>query len=365
MKKLLPQKWVSLILPLIAGLGMNGLVHAQAWTLKFELDGQEVVGTSLFNSPEKVLVLGVDGQIWEFAPSEAQNYAKVSDGFTPFSQSQVRGELLREFGGQFEVTGTGHYLVVHPPGQRDRWANRFEELYRSFQGYFTSRGFRVEPPQFPLVAVVFPTFNDYARHSARLGVRVTPGMVGYYSSRTNRVLMYDIVAGREDDEFSQENAATMVHEATHQTAFNAGIHSRTAIQPKWIVEGLATMFEAPGVWNSAVYRRASDRINRGRLDWFQDYAAKSRSAGSLKSLIESDRIFARRPDVAYSESWALCFYLVETDPRSFARYLSTVAARPPGSDYPAAQRIADFEAAFGSNWDMLEARFLRYIQGLK
>ncbi|MCC9606941.1 DUF1570 domain-containing protein [Blastopirellula sp. JC732] len=365
MKKLLPHKWLFIFLPLIAGLGSSSQVDAQSWTFRFDLDGQEVVGTSLFNSAEKVLVLGVDGQIWEFAPSEAESYAKVADGFTPLSQSQVRGELLREFGNQFEVTGTGHYLVVHPPGQRDRWANRFEELHRSFQGYFTSRGFRVAPAQFPLVAVVFPTFAEYAKHSAKLGVRVTPGMVGYYSGRTNRVLMYDISAGQEDDAFWEENAATMVHEATHQTAFNAGIHSRTAIQPKWVVEGLATMFEAPGVWNSAVYRRASDRINRGRLDWFQDYAAKSRPSGSLKSLIESDKIFGKRPDIAYSESWAVCFYLVETDPRNFARYLSTVAARPPGSDYSAAQRIADFESAFGSNWEMLEARFLRYIQGLK
>ncbi|EAQ82194.1 DUF1570 domain-containing protein [Blastopirellula marina] len=365
MKKLLPHKWLLMLLaPIASGAAANS-AQAQAWTLRLDLDGQEVVGTSVFNSPEKVLVLGVDGQIWEFAPSEAKNFAKVADGFTPWSQSQVRGELLREFGNQFEVTGTGHYLVVHPPGQRDQWANRFEQLHRSFQGYFTSRGFRVAPAQFPLVAVVFPTFAEYAKHSAKLGVRVSPGMVGYYSSRTNRVLMYDVSAGRTDDNFWEENAATMVHEATHQTAFNAGIHSRTAEQPKWIVEGLATMFEAPGVWNASAYRRASDRINRGRLDWFQDYAAKSRSPGSLKGLIQSDRVFAQRPDIAYSESWALCFYLVETDPRRFAQYLTTIAARPAASAYPAAQRIADFEAVFGSDWNMLEARFLRYIQALK
>ncbi|MFI4876590.1 MAG: DUF1570 domain-containing protein, partial [Blastopirellula sp. JB062] len=225
-------------------------------------------------------------------------------------------------------------------------------------------GIHLQRNEFPLVAVVFPDFRSYQKYAAQDGMRVSPGVVGYYSSRTNRVLMYDVSAGRDDDAFWQENAATVVHEATHQTAFNAGIHSRTAQQPKWIVEGLATMFEAPGVWNSAVYRRPSDRINRGRLDWFQDYAAKSRPDGSLRSLIESDRIFATRPDVAYSESWALCFYLVETSPRQFAQYLATVAARPAGSDYRAADRVADFQASFGSDWKMLEARFLRYIQAL-
>lgn len=365
MKKLVPHKWLLFLLPLWLIAAAESPLAAQAWTFRFTLDGEEVVGASLFSSPEMVLVLGVDGKLWQFDPSDAQDFAKVADGFTPLSQSQIRGELLREFTGPYEVTGTGHYLVVHPKGQRDRWANRFEELHRSFQGYFTSRGFRVAPTQFPLVAVIFPTFADYARYSAKQGVRVTPGMVGYYSPHTNRVLMYDVSAGQEDDAFWEENAATMVHEATHQTAFNSGIHSRTAIQPKWIVEGLATMFEAPGVWNSTVYRRASDRINRGRFDWFQDYAAKSRPSGSLKRLIESDQIFGSRADVAYGESWAFCFYLVETEPRRFSQYLAKVAARPAGSSYPADERIADFEAIFGSDWSMLEARFLRYVQGLK
>ena len=39
---------------------------------------------------------------------------------------------------------------------------------------------------------------------------------------------------------------TIIHEATHQTAYNVGVHARFADQPRWLVEGLAMMFEAEG-----------------------------------------------------------------------------------------------------------------------
>ena len=53
----------------------------------------------------------------------------------------------------YDVAGDVHYLVVYPKGQRDAWAPRFEQLYRSFQQYFTARGWRPQEPQFPLIAL--------------------------------------------------------------------------------------------------------------------------------------------------------------------------------------------------------------------
>ena len=40
------------------------------------------------------------------------------------------------------------------------------------------------------------------------------------------------------------NADTIIHEAAHQTAFNTGVHTRCGDSPRWLVEGLGTMFEA-------------------------------------------------------------------------------------------------------------------------
>ena len=56
---------------------------------------------------------------------------------------------------------------------------------------------------------------------------------------------------------ASENSATIIHEVTHQVAFNCGVHTRFNDVPRWVSEGLATMFEAKGVWNSIAQKEPS------------------------------------------------------------------------------------------------------------
>ena len=64
---------------------------------------------------------------------------------------------------------------------------------------------------------------------------------------------------------------------------------------------------------------------------------------------------------AYAEAWALTFFLVETEPQKYMEILKRTASRPPFQEYTPTQRTADFTAVFGSDWRMLEARFLRFM----
>ena len=169
--------------------------------------------------------------------------------------------MLRELGSGYEVTGTGHYLVAHPKGQRDKWAQRLEDLYRWFIHYFAVRGFEPATPPYPLVGVVCRDRDEFARHAAAQGSPVTGGVLGYYSPTSNRINLYDM-GGKDDAAHWQKNAGVLIHEATHQTAFNTGIHNRYAAPPKWLAEGLATLFEAPGVYDSHGHPRPADRVNR-------------------------------------------------------------------------------------------------------
>jgi hypothetical protein len=159
-----------------------------------------------------------------------------------------------------------------------------------------------------------------------------------------------------------ENADTIIHEATHQTAYNVGIHKRFTAQPRWVVEGLATMFEAKGVWNAQYDHTASDRVNRGRLLDFRDYAAKRRKPGAIAALVSTDDAFRSDAVSAYAEAWALSYYLCETQPRLYAAYLAKTADRPLFSDYTAAERIADFQGVFGREMKMFEVKFLRFME---
>jgi len=330
--------------------------------VKLDLAGRTLEGTPLVSAQQKTFFLARDGQCVEFSTSEATNASQVAGGFKSYSQAEIRGLLLREFGKGFEVSGVGHYLVVHPAGSRDQWAPRFEELYRSFLHYFAARGWQLAEPRFPLVAVVYPREADFWKQANREGMPRTPGVLGYYSPITNRILMFDSAISGYD---WTQNAETIIHEAAHQTAYNTGVHGRFGDNPRWIVEGLGTMFEARGVWQSRAYPKQSDRLNLGRLQAYRGYAASRRPADAVAQLVSSDRTFSSDPDGAYSEAWALSFFLIESEPQKYQQLLAKTAALPAFADYPAPKRLRDFTDIFGSDLKMLDARMQRFLVGLK
>lgn len=332
-------------------------------TIRLDVEGRTLEGLLVAASEQRAWLLTRDGQLAQFSPQLAQRYAALPTGFRALSQAEIRGLLLREFGQGFDVSGVGHYLVVHPAGTRDRWAMRFEELYRAFVHYFAARGWELRPPEFPLIAVVYSHQSDFWRYAQKEGMEPTPGVLGYYSPITNRIVMYDATSlGGQD---WSVNAETIIHEATHQSAFNTGVHSRYGQVPRWIVEGLGTMFEARGVWHSHRWPSQSDRIQRGRLAAWRAWSAARRPPDAVAQLVSSDRLFADDPAGAYGEAWALTFFLSETMPEKYFAYLKKTAKLPRFTDYPTPQRLADFVAVFGSDLKMLDARLKRFLDGLK
>ena len=301
---------------------------AQKFTIALEVGGRQIEGGPLAWTDSDVALLQRDGALLNFSPAEASKFRKTANGFRSYSQGEMRAQLAREFGRQFEVSGTGHYLVVHPTGQRDQWAGRFEQLYRSFVHYFGARGFRLQEPQFPFIAVVFPDKPAFLRYARQTNAQLQANTLGYYSPISNRIVIYDTMHGRAAGGSNwQLNAQTIIHEAAHQSAFNTSIHNRFAHPPLWVIEGLGTMFEARGVWNSRKYPSLSDRINRGRLADFKRYMTTRRAPGSLARFVSSDRLFQSQTKDAYAEAWALTFFLAETRLANYIQYLRKTAAR--------------------------------------
>lgn len=337
-----------------AGLGTSGAL------LTMEVDGRRLDGTALEWSDNEVLFLARDGRLATFHPGEAKNYRKLGDRFRAYTSSELRGALSKELGKDFEISSTGHYLVAHPPGQADRWSANFEDLYRSCAHYFSVRGFRLSEPQFPLVAVVYRNQADFMRAAQAEGANINASVLGYYSPKTNRISMFDIGGGKSTKQAGQMNNETIIHEATHQTAYNTGIHRRFGAAPRWVVEGLGTLFEAPGVYDSRSNAAQGSRINRGRFDDFRA-GLSSRKPGTLSEMVTSDRLFQMDASRAYGEAWAFTFWLVETRPQLYAKYLQTMAARPIFSEYSSEARLEDFTKVFGSNFKLLESQFLQYM----
>ena len=327
------------------------------------VDGKLLEGKAVTWDAQQMWLLGRDGWMHNFDPKSAKEAAKTGPSFVPYTTNEMRDLLRKEFDDRFEVTITRHYVVVHPRGQRDVWANRFEDLYNRLGHYFRIRGFPIQDPPYPLVAVAFRDRDEYFKHAAASGTPLHPNTLGHYDWVSNRVFLFDETGGKSKD--WSENEGTIVHEATHQVAFNVGIHRRFADPPRWLVEGLATMFEAPGVWSERYDHTQADRINRGRLESFKRYVSSRRAPGSLLRLLTSDEAFRSDPDGAYAEAWALSFYLSETQPKAYAAYLEKTAQRPAFSTYPAGERLADFQSFFGSDLKLFEAKFLRYMQDIK
>ena len=143
-------------------------------------------------------------------------------------------------------------------------------------------------------------------------------MQGYYNPASNRITMYDMSGSAAD---WQLNATVLIHEATHQMAFNTGIHNRYAADADLGGRGFGNAVRAPGVCDSRNHTQAADRVNRLRLRDFQQNVMPRHRPELLANIVACDDLFRSDMQTAYAEAWALTFYLVETQPRQYAQYL--------------------------------------------
>ena len=159
---------------------------------------------------------------------------------------------------------------------------------------------------------------------------------------------------------AERTIATIVHEATHQIAFNCGLHTRFSDCPMWFSEGLAVYFE--------VLDRSKGTtigLNRVRLPQFQKYLRR-RPSDSLETLLTDDKRLrdAKQAENSYAEAWALTYFLLHKHPDRYVDYLKTLAEKKPMVWDTADQRLAEFKAAFGGDLKKLDAEFVRFAKGL-
>ena len=331
-------------------------------TVKIEVKNRKLVGRPLAFDGKQLALLKRDGRWSTYPVGSMDDVEKVSDKFQPYDSEAIRQRLQKEFGGKYQVSKTRNFVVVHPPGNYTVWASPFEQLYQRFRSYFTSRGFELSEPEFPMVAVVLRTrkeFDKFLRTYHQYDSRI----LGYYSQRSNRIITYDPSGGRSQLRDWAFNS-TLIHEAAHQTAFNVGIHNRFGIEPSWASEGLALLFEAKGVNNSIYYSQQKDRVNKERLRLIKHYYSKDRVKGKLQKLVSNDNLFSSDASFAYAYAWAITFYLSEKQPGNYFKFIKSDAARADFSALSSKQRKAMFAKQFGSDFTGLENRIEQFITKL-
>lgn len=378
--------------------------HATGGSPLLELKVGETayVGKKVAHDDQIFWLAAEDGRLTRLVLKDVTGYRKLDAPFRNLSVVDARSRLARELGQGFETTAVGPYVVAGPRGRTQPYAELLDSMRRSFSAYCSRRSFGLAQPEYPLIAIVFPDRAAFARYCRNDGIRASAGLRGYYHPESNRIVLFDdgeslsalpaqtwspmallhspavtladIPQSNQPDDFPAPASYgtidaglkdTLVHEATHQLAFNFGLHSRIGESPRWIVEGLAMLLEEDGHRSDSRDGSERDRINRERYRWFVQYVRGRRQARSLQALIASDEPFSKATLDAYSEAWALTFYLAERRSADLAAYLRQLRTRDPLKPYPAEDRLADFQHAFGKDIDWLEVQLLRFTDDLK
>ncbi|MFM7136783.1 MAG: DUF1570 domain-containing protein, partial [Planctomycetota bacterium] len=204
----------------------------------------------------------------------------------PDTPQALGRRLLAQLPAGFEVHVTKHYVVCFDTS-RDyaKWCTSvFERLHDAFGTFWTRAGLEVHDPERPLVVVIFADRQRYEAHAAADLGAAASRVVGYYDMMSNRVTTYDLTgsdilangrpraAGAAGLAILSSPAAaglvsTLVHEATHQLAFNSGLHQRLAPVPLWVSEGIATAFETPDLNHTRGWKGVGE-VNGPRLEQF-------------------------------------------------------------------------------------------------
>lgn len=325
----------------------------------------------------RVLVRATDGgllledraaRLWTVTAENLIEETQQDEAFTPLAASELGTHLIAELNaaggfGELKTTESDHYVVVSNTGQAfvDWTVAMLERLHDAFRYFWDRQGFETHDPEFPLPVVIVKSRDQFTQLAT---YDRTPGSAkgqGYFLVTANRTTLVDLTASEaassarnlaEVQRLVKRNpasVATVVHEATHQIAFNCGMHRRYADNPVWLTEGIAMYVETPDL-NSRRGWRTIGRVNRNRLEQFRDFASKRRETDTLKTLLQSNLRFAKAETAldAYAEAWALTHFLIRTKPRDFVNYLQKIAAKPLLQWDEPETRVADFRNVFGS-----------------
>ena len=370
----------GIFLVALATQSASGLDH-----VRFQRDGRShrVAGQVVVEAQDGgLLVLDPARVLWAVTPEELQEHRKDDQPFEPLGHKSLQEQLLTELPSGFRAHKTRHYLICYNTSTvYAEWCGAlFERLYKAFRNYWRQRGLELTDPDWPLVAFVFDGKSSYARYAKTELGEATSSIIGYYSLRTNRVTTYDLtgadVRTRRLNSTAQVNrilsrpqaertVATIIHEATHQLAFNCGLQTRYADIPLWFSEGIAIYFETPDLRSSKGWRNIGG-VNRVRLAEFRRYL-RARPADSLRTLLSQDDRFrsSRTAPQAYAEAWALNYFLINTRIEEYTEYLKTLEQKQPLLYDDAHERIEQFQRFFGEDLSRLDAQFLRYMRGVR
>ncbi len=322
---------------------------------------REITGEILVEAKDGgLLVRADDGRIWTIQTNEMIERTSDDTKLVPIDDEAMARRMLAEMPPGFAVYRTSNYLIVHNTDElhAKQVGLLFEQLYRSFFTYWKNQDWELPEPEFPLVALVLADANSFFKVASHEIGDTAKSVIGYYSLASNRMTTFRVPDW-------ERNIATIIHEATHQLAYNCGLQKRFADNPIWVSEGLAMFFEAPDRRNRSGWRGIGN-VNQKNLQRWRTYLPK-RPAESLSTLISDDSRFRSSATAAdaYGEGWALTYFLIKTKKDQYVSYLRTLSEGKQLAVSSKRDRIEVFEKAFGETIETIDKQFVSYMRRVR
>ena len=322
---------------------------------------RSVVGESLVKAQDGgKFFLADDGRVWTIQPETIESSKSDEKPVVPVDDSEMGRRLLEELPAGFAVYQTTNFVIVH--NTSDSYVRKvgglFEQLHKGFYAYWKNKGWDLPETKFPLVALVFADRASYDAYAVKDVGEAAKATIGYYNLESNRMTTFNVPD-------VERNIATIVHEATHQLAYNTGLQKRYADNPMWVSEGMAVFFESPDFSNPKGWRTIG-KVNAVNLERFRRYVPR-RGAESLATLLADDNRFRQEASAsdAYSEAWAMTYFLLRTKEKEYIAFLKTLSDGKPLDTSDARERIELFEKAIGTDLATLDRQFLAYMSKVR
>ena len=337
-------------------------------------------GKLLVEALDGSLLLEDDQQTLHIVSGESITQQSTLREINPLTPKQLGQKTIANLPDGFSFITTRHYLICYNTSLGyARWsAALLERLFTGFHAFWSQAGLEVQQPEHPLIVIIFSNRNDYKRAAKKEVGDASHSIVGYYNQLTNQITTYDITGSDSNDPTTRQSLssagnlilrnpqassliATLVHEATHQLAFNAGLHVRLSPTPVWLSEGIATYFETPDLTNSRGWQSIG-AINEARLELI----LKQFTPGLISRFIAEDEPF-HNPDealIAYAHAWALVSFLATMRREDFCTYIAHFSKKGPLELDSPEERMNEFKNAFQCEPDDLEPAIIQYINAI-
>jgi hypothetical protein len=328
---------------------------------------QVVTGRVLKKASDGLLLESRSGRLWTVTQDILVDSKETTQSFKPMSAEELGQHLqteLKASGVQAEgiIHSTEHYVICSTAGKPYAiWAGQmFERLFKAFRTYWKSRGFEMPEPASPMPVLILSNRTEFAKLAQFDKTPSSAQGNGYYLITANRIVLFDLTNGANQrpaktvSDIQKRvqkipgNVGVVVHEATHQIAFNTGLHKRYSDNPIWMTEGMAMYFETPDLRSRRGWSTIG-RVNSSRLAQYLDYVKKRKKESSIADIVRDSKLFTSAETAldAYAESWAVTHYLIKKRNRDYSKYVANIASKPRLKWDSPEKHLEEFEQAFG------------------